>query len=1367
MNRSALWIVVLSLLSFVVRPLWAQNGNGNITGHVTDATGALVEGATVTALNVATGVRTTVTTNNAGIFLLQELIPGTYSLEVAKTGFKKVARPNTLVQVSDNLGVDFRLDVGAINETVTITAQAPQLRTEDAQTGEVVTEHMIETLVQLDRDPLELLTLAGNVQGTGARAGWNLGVASGGFYSGPADTRINGGRAGGVEYLIDGVPATGGYVHNVVNATPNMDDVQEFKVITNGISAEYGRLSGGVVELSTKSGSNSFHGQLFEYHQDAFLDANTWTNDWDCGYYGPTNGACHKPNFRQNRFGFAVGGPVLLPHLYDGRKKVFFFANAEWLRHSTSGASTVATTISDTERNSITNPVPCPDGTAGGCIDLTDIGVASQDPNLPWAALGDPFATSNLGGPSQSICNTYYGPGSPQNLPAVSDPSGCLYPAGGDGRHIPITESINIPGAMTLAGGLNSPISHYVSAMPHSNISARSGGTGGNYQGFQANKFNGLSWNGRVDYVINEKQQLYGRYDQNSATNTTAPLFSNFASSGNESKGAFSTSLHYNYTITPTLVLELVTGGNYSPASFGSFLTSGPNVSTAGWGFGPQVQSIMGNSMMNLQQIWVEGFGNIGGNLNGPASQEIATTNFMYSAALTKIMGRHALKFGYEARRYYDNVENTPGTNGDGFFITPTGVMQGESQNLAGGQPPWGQSQGYANGLGAFYFGLDSWSQMTAATSRDLEHNYYASYLQDDFKVSPKLTLNLGVRWEMETPVTERNNNISVWDGNAAPPFSLTPVAMEQYTNNWNQYLLNSGLSQTQANQVQAPAWLTSESFFPGAQEFVGTPEHPSRGATHSHPWNFAPRLGFAYQAIEKTVLRGSFGMFYLPTGGNLTDYGDAPGVAYSNSWTSTNAHPQNNAYPYLQTISDPFNFPSIEFTPYAHSNPRVNQATAINGNGTGGIDINSHMPHEFDWSLGIQRQLPYSFLVELTYSGSFSNDLFGLYNPSKFPANLYSGGPSAAPSTPGAAANNAYLYLAQFNPNTGLCTNCVQSPTAGLVSPGALNFKTGDTQPLGMLEFKYPYFGPVNVEDANIGTSHYESANLRVEKRMSHGLQLLVNYTFSKALDDVGAGNMSTQPNQGGFASLGKAYQSVLPISTVYGLAAEDQTHRISAFYNYQLPFGRGRQWMSTPTGALGNLLDYVAGGWELSGTYLWHSGTPEAINVNGSNVDSAIDIWETFGSLAPGSTLSNVLAPGHSNPDSTRCGLVCSQSIPASQSRAFNLAAFANGGNTASFTLGNVPPNLGDLIRSPSNWQADIAVMKSFAFNQEGSRYLQFRLEGQNLFNHPGLGNYDTNTGDPGFGVIGDCDGASGWGGNCTANTERHVQISARIVF
>jgi hypothetical protein len=1339
MNRSALWIVLLSLLSLAVTPLWGQNGNGSITGHVTDTTGALVEGATVTALNVETGVRTTVATNNAGIFLLQELIPGTYSIEVAKTGFKKLERPNILVQVSDNVGVDFRLQVGAVSETVTITAQSPQLRTEDAQEGEVVNEQMIQTLPTFAnnggvRDPLSLVTLAGNTQGAGGRAGWEIQVQdSGNFaFNGPNDTRVNGGTIGGLEYLVDGVPVTGGLVHNVSNSVPTVDDVQEFKVITNGISAEYGRLSGGAVEITTKFGTNDIHGQVFEYHQDEFFNANTWSDDGQC--VSGIKSACAKPVFHQNDFGFAVGGPVLIPHVYNGKGKTFWFANAEWTRYHPQGSSQIGQTITEQERNSIPNPLngntiaspfPCaaqsstyiPNPT-GFCANLEDIGTPAGNTsgNYPYPHLGD-------------IYN-------------IRSSSGTLPLAGGDGRSIPVAE-------------LNPTALWYLALLPHANLTTViGGGTGGNYVFRESQTIDNLSWNVRMDHAINESQRIYGRFAHYAASNVTTPEYPNFADGETKVTGSFSASLHYDYTISPTLVLGLTAGGNYNPIQHGSNLpSSSPANNVSGWGFGPGVTDLMATEMLSMKNgPFTEGNSapNVNGTLNmdGTGLFAFANTEFDYSASLTKVLNRHVLKFGYEGRRYYDDYSNSRGNNpggavGDGFTFANAGV-DASGNDLGGG---WGP-QPFANGLGEFLYGLDSWTQITGQVTRDLAENYYATFFQDDFKVNRKLTLNLGVRWEMETPVTEHNNNITVWDPLAPSPFSLNPAySTSGGVNQWIANLEAAGMTPAMAATIPEPSWYVNQVFAPGAQEFVYTPEHRARTATYYHPWNFAPRLGFAYQLLPKTVLRGSFGIFYVPTGGNLTDYADGPGIAYSNERVSTSDHPQDynfNGVSLPQTISSPFPNPPTDYLVATHNNQLANVQTAAGANGTGGILITSHMPHEYDWHFGIQQQLPNKWMIELDYSGKSTNTLLAPGTPSRFPKSLYT--PTNAGIYGGSGSAASCGNSTATNPD-GACY-AVVSPTSGQIPAGT---GTGPYQPLSWLMFPYPYFGPIYEEDANIGTSNFNSGNLRIERRFDNGFQMLLNYTYSKALDDVGGSNGGANPSGGGVGTNGKPFQGVDGIGSVYGLSAGDQTHRITSFYSYQLPFGRDRHWGGSPQGLGQKVLDGVIGGWEVSGTFLWTSGTPIGISGQNGNVDGNWGIYGTFVSLNPGDTLRQVVNSGISAHDA-RCAssVYCGNAQPA-----LNSSVFVNGGSQTTFTYGNVPPVI-PFFRNPGNWNSNMSIMKNFPLNSDGHRYFQLRLEGENIFNHPGLGAYNTGLGSNQYGEI---------TGN--ENAERHIQIAGKIVF
>src|SRR6266404_4710245 len=316
MQRLPLLFVVLLALA-VSLPAWGQGGMGSIEGDVLDPSGAVIASVTVTATNLETQVVRTATTNSAGRYALLRMPPGTYTVSVEHAGFKRTERPGIQVQVGDRITLNIPLQIGQTSDSVLVVQEAPLVRTQDAQTGEVIDNRMIQSLPQLNRDPLALIRLAGNVQGDGDRA------------SAGSTLRINGGRTQGIDYFVDGVTVGTGMGHGVSFNTPTTEAVAEFRVITNGISAEYGRISGGAVELVTKSGTNSFHGQLFEYDKNRAFNANSWRNN--------TEGK-GKDNFQENIYGGAIGGPVIIPKIYNGKDKTFFFFNYEGYKFRQGGS---------------------------------------------------------------------------------------------------------------------------------------------------------------------------------------------------------------------------------------------------------------------------------------------------------------------------------------------------------------------------------------------------------------------------------------------------------------------------------------------------------------------------------------------------------------------------------------------------------------------------------------------------------------------------------------------------------------------------------------------------------------------------------------------------------------------------------------------------------------------------------------------------------------------------------------------------------------------------------------------------------------------------------------------------------------------
>jgi len=1287
-------VVVVALLC--APALVAQSGTGNITGRVSDPTGAVIPGAKVVATNVDNGAIKVAVTNSAGVYELQELSLGHYSLEATAPNFKTFVRQGITLQVEDNLGIDLKLEIGSATETISVQSDVSGLRKEDAQTGEVVTNELIENIPNFTngntRDPLALINIAGNVQSTsGGRAGLSLGL--GGVGNVP-DTRINGGRTQAIEYYVDGVPATEGFVHNVVNTTPTTEDIAEFKVVTNGLSAEYGRLSGGAVSIATKAGTNDFHGNIFEYHQDAFLNANSTANT-------SLTPIASKANFRQNDFGVAMGGPVLLPHFYNGKNKTFWFANYEGLRNSSSGDTEIGQTITDAERTG----------------DLTDIGLSANDPNYPWAQVYDPNLNSY---PNQVL--------DPQTKNLTYE----RYLAGGDGRHIPQPE-------------INPLIAAYIALAPHPNHQPVAGGTIGNYIVRQPNTITQDTWSVRLDEILSDKSNVYARFTYNTGANYTGaynPVLGTYFT--NSVKGGYGLTIHYNHAFSPTTLLDLHVGGNYNPFDTGNHLPNGFDNSKLG--LGSDILALVGNN--NIANVhngpFTEGQG-YGGSLvdsgqlfplfQAATFQNVNSTTYDYAGSLTKILGRHSLKFGYEGRRYFDNplssAQDNQSNPGDGFAFDASGVTGPYlDQNNT-----WG-SQGYANGLGQFLLGIDTWSRFTGAVGRSLAQNYYASYVQDDFKVNSRLVLNLGFRWEMQTPISERNNNLSVWDSNAPAPFTVAPGY------SFNAALIAAGLDPA---LVRTPSWVSS-GFPNGNLVLVGTPEHPSRLATNYKPWNFAPRLGFAYQINPKTVVRGSFAFLYLPTSGNLTSYGDAPGVSYSTQYNNQNTQSTNaQGLPGLglQTVSAPFN-PSQHFT-FQHNTYVADQQTAQTGNGTGGIDINTRMPREYDWGLSVQREFPGGWILELQYNANNSSTLLGVGNPSRFPADLHTGGPNGL---------NAKIYS----------TN-VQSPLGQQVPCFLGGCTVGPNMNLGILEYAYPYYGPATIEGTNNGKSNYESGTVRVEHRFKSGLYTLFNYTYSKSLDDVGGADSGLGNPGSANGTGGKPFQLVYDQNSVYGLSGFDRAHILGLTYIYDFPLGRGRRWMSDTQGIGGAILQGAVGGWSLSGHSAWYSGTPINISPQGSNVDqTSVYDWVTFISLAHGATIPDLFNKNFKGPRSVRV-YPGNPAKPQSVS-AFNLSALDNGqggaingnsnpGSVTSFTNGNLPTEIG-IFRNPGNWTTDISLLKQFPFNKDGGRYFQLRLEGLNIFNHPGYGGYDSSTGDQTFGQV-----------TSVANGPRTIQVGGRVVF
>jgi hypothetical protein len=1211
-------LAVPSVLWFCFLPL-VQAQEAQIGGRVTDPSGAVVPQTDVTVKNTATGVQRKTQSNDEGYYLIPLLQPGNYTLTAQKAGFRPVSQEGIVLQVGDRTTLNLHMEVGTLTDSVTITAEVPLMRTEDAQTGQVVNNTMIQNLPQLQRDPLHLLLLSGNIQGSGSRA------------QPGSDTRINGGRTIGIEYRIDGITAGTGLGHKVADTTPTMEMVSEFKVVTNGVSAEYGRFSGGVVEVATQRGANSVHGQLFEYFQNDHLNANSWAQNAQGG---------SKVKFAQNIFGGAVGGPVYVPKVYTGRNRTFFFANYEGLRRVQAGSLMVASVPTELERK---------------------------------------------GDFSKTMYNYQQWLMYDQNGPVVFDQktnSWIRQQLIGDGLHMP--PSMIHP--VSLAVLKDVPLPNRSPTPGTSSI--------GNYAAPRGSRANRNLASFRLDHNITDAHRLFGRFLHRDSTSGNDRWRGRASTaSENNSKGALGVALNYDWTVSPSLLLNARAGVNHWPNSSGNLLPA--DYSSAGIPFDAITRAVMGYSNTPT----VDADDSI---LADTASLNVNNyTTYDANMSITKIAGRHTIKTGFQHNRFFDNYATS--ANGNYTFLgNPVYQIAGVELGDA--------DEAYGLATAAYMIGVNDRAFVFGGTTRANNFNYYGVYFQDDFKVSPKLTVNLGLRWDMESPLTERYDKLYVWDPAASAPFKINSGY------NFTAEVTKVGLDPA---RVRKPAWVT-QGFPTGAIRIANTPEYPSRNGWDYRWTQFTPRIGAAYQLNAKTTLRGSFGMIRMPTSGaeNAFQGQDLKLAAGADAgWHASD----DNLIHLISNWTTPYK--PGQFTPYVRTNAAANY-DATSPTSPAGFNRDQRMPTEYVWNFGVQRALPRGFVVEAVYNANLGRNLLGSNVVGRFPKDLFVGG---------TAGENYRTYTTQ-----------IASPTAGQTLSNSV---VGEMQNLAVLQGERPYFGPVTIKHSNLGRSNYHGINLRVERRFATDLYVLFNYTLSKLLDDVGGTNVSSSLGNAGTELSSKRPQTIDNTTDVYGLSALDETHVVRFAFNYGLPVGRGKRLLSSPGSIGSKILDGAIGGWELAGVGSIRSGRPVILAASNVNINNNIRVEATYGNFID-PTNPTINNPAFVSKDQV---LFSSRDvIPSSVQRRFYNAA-----NAKQFVYGDLPP-IFPRTRHPSNENYDVSLMKAFYFRESRAQYLQLRMEGTNFFNIRGWGSYGTTIGTRNFGLI-----------SSAGNSPRTIQVSMRLVF
>ncbi len=813
---------------------YSQTINASLTGIVTDSSGAVIPNAKVQIVSTATNAQTDAITSADGAYQAPSLPAGTYVVTVSAGGFKTAKRNDVVLDVSQTARLDISLEVGAVSESVDVTAQSEVVDSTTSSVGAVVDSTAMSNLPLNTRNPFSLVFLVPGVTGS-VDIGYNTDNFS-----------ANGGRPGTSEVLIDGSPSSppGGVPINVLSIFPSVDAMQEFRVQTSNYSAEFGRSGSGIINMVFKSGTNQLHGTAFELLRNSITDANTFFNN--------KNGVSLS-SFKRNQFGFTLGGPVIIPKLYNGHNKTFFFGDYEGLRQIT------PSTNQDT--------VP---------TDLQRAGDFSQtfNQNGQRVLIYDPLTTTQSG-------NSY-----------VRAPFA--------GNVIPSSRidavSLNVMKYYPLPTGAGDPFTatnnFYMAGKTVKNVD----------QG-----------DVKVDQYFGSDDRLFVRVSRRDYANPAdtgifpSDLRVAQGGSGQDQIGS-GASADYSHNFSPSFLSELRLG-------FGRSLI---DIVPTGYGFDPTQLGFPTYIRENAQVIAFPGFnpanylaiGNGGADFRHSSYN---TYNILFSNS--KVSGNHIFKFGWEGRRM--EVDNGEAQAMDGNFSFNNTITQGPDPTKA--------TNTGGNSLASMLLGIGSGTMTQNSKIADTQSYYYAWYFADDWKVSRRLTLNLGIRYEIEVPRTERHNRMNYFDPNVASPLA-------------------------------GPAGIPG---LKGGIEFLGVNGIGNR--QFPIPWKeIAPRLGFAYQLNSKTILRGGGGIFYTPgatkAGGVVGNFGFRTDTTYTGS--SDGLTPQ--VY-----LDNPF--PTGLVPPTGSSLGLLSQI----GQAIQEPIPTDRIPYTENWSFGIQRELPGAILVDASYVGN------------------------------------------------------------------------------------------------------------------------------------------------------------------------------------------------------------------------------------------------------------------------------------------------------------------------------------------------------------------------------------------------------------
>src|SRR5215472_5420966 len=651
MKRLAFVLGVLVFVSAI--PSYSQTTNGSIQGSVTDASGGAVVGATVTAQNMDTGLTEPATTTDAGVYYLPNLPPGRYSITFEAANLKKLSQEGVTVSVGTTTPLNVQMQVGAVTESITVSADATQLQTTSSDIGATVSSELVQNLpLQVSgtlRNPVQFVEL---VPGFVGQLGNNPGNNA------TDDFKVNGGQEGGTDILVDGVSISLVSPNTQWNKGVSTDAVEEFKVMQSNFTAEYGQAGDGIVNLTVKSGTNDLHGSGYDFLRNKSLDANNWFNNLQ---------GLKRPVDTQNDFGATIGGPVFIPRVYDGRNKTFFFFAYEGFRFRTGGSNTASFPNEDFRKGDFS--AICTAGfTNGLCNDLTQ-------------QIYDP--TTHAPVPSNTLSN---------------DPN--------------FTES--------------KVMANIFGLLPQTN-----GAINNNVVDTTVNSTTANLYDVKIDHSFSDKHRISGGFDyDNTNTGGSSDLGPIFGSHTPQSTRYARVS--DNYVFSPTIVNQALFG--FSRRFRGEISNS------LGLGY-PEKIGLTGVQNTTFPCLkWLDSFNY---SVNNCGASQFADNVYQINDMVSWVKGKHSFKFGGEIRMLQFNVRRLTQSSGEFDFATTQTNSDGTATGFGG------------NAVASSLFGLSDTTILNYGNFSGVRYKDFAMYAQDSYKVNSKLTLNYGLRYDVNIPATE------------------------------------------------------------------------------------------------------------------------------------------------------------------------------------------------------------------------------------------------------------------------------------------------------------------------------------------------------------------------------------------------------------------------------------------------------------------------------------------------------------------------------------------------------------------------------------------------------------------------------------